>query len=197
MGDENFIKERYARRLKALPKFLNDHETEGRGMLWSSKGGGENITFAATFSEYGEKMKEDLWSTLQRHIESNERPVRIADIGCGRGDAMREVKERYNEEIITIGFELARLRSHQFLDRLVIGNFEKDPLPPCLKGMVDMVVSDQVFRYFLNPFGEPQKKVYEMLKPEGTGHIDVFACDFPKERECYDISPNSTLTITK
>lgn len=190
-------KERHDLRLRAFPKFLIDHEKIGRGFLSMDDGCTYNINFDANFSDYCRKLDVNIWSLLERYISSSKKRVTVADIGCGQGKALHEVKNKYGSKVLVIGFELIPLITHAGLDRLVVGNFEENALSQDLEESIDLVVSDQVFRYFLEPFGKPYEKVVRMLTPGGTAMIDVFGCELLKSREEYDISANHRLTIKK
>lgn len=194
---DNFQRKKYLYRLKALPSFLVDNQTEGNGTLQLYGGICEHITFAATFSEYCKKLDVDLWKVLKEYVSFSNESVKVVDIGCGIGNALKEVKDKYGSRVTVIGFELTKLSSHNVLDKLVPGNFEEKEVPQSLQGNIHLVVSDQVFRYFLDPFGKPYEKVKQMLKPEGKAFIDVFACELPKNIEQYNISVNHRLTIAK
>ncbi len=194
---EDFCKERKCQLLKAFPQFLIHHEREGKGYLHLDKGSSYYINFDSNFSDYCRKLDVDLWSVLDGYIDSSKERVTVADVGCGQGRALQEVKARYGSNVFVIGFELIPLITHHGLDQLVVRNFEEDPLPNWLNGSVDLVVSDQVFRYFLHPFGKPYENVLRMLAPGGKAFIDVFACELPGNRDSYTISQNKRLTIMK
>src|SRR3989344_3243825 len=103
-----------------------------------------------TCSEYRRELPSNLniWNVLDNYLHTNSSPVVVVDIGCGRGDALKEIKNIHGDRVQTVGFDFVRLSSHASLDRLVVGNFEQIDVPEDLKGTAHLVISNYVFRYF-------------------------------------------------
>jgi SAM-dependent methyltransferase len=187
----------HRKRLEAFPGFLKANEKEGRGILYTDTGTSYFITFGATFSDYCRRLEINLWQILEEHISKRKNPAVVTDIGCGRGEALKEIKKRYGKNVYTIGFELASLESHVGIDEIIIGDFESKSLSSNLESTVDLAVSDQVFHYFSDPFGRPLQKVKKMLRPGGMAYVDVFGCPLPTDFKELDISSNYRLTIAR
>lgn len=158
---------------RELPAYLRDHESVGEGRIWLNNIFSFEMSFSRGFSEYVNLSNIDLWNVLDRYFDTSSLPVVVVDIGCGRGDALREVKEKYGDRVQAVGFDFVRLPSHASLDRLVAGNFELLAIPEDLKGTAHLVVSNYVFRYFLDPLGKPLQKVRTLLRKDGVAYIDL------------------------
>lgn len=156
---------------RELPAYLRNNEDRGAGFIYTNSCVSVMMVFSRDFTTYASYLNINLWRVLEGYLHAA--PVVVADIGCGRGDALNEIKEKYGDRVQTIGFDFVRLPSHASLDRLVAGDFEKQPLPEDLKGKAHLVVSNFAFRYFFDPLGEPLQKVRELLRPDGVAYIDL------------------------
>lgn len=156
---------------RELPAYLRNHEDRGAGFIYPNPCVSVRMVFSRNFTTYASFFNINLWKVLDGYLHAA--PVVVADIGCGRGDALREVKQTWGHYVQTLGFDFVRLPSHASLDRLVAGDFEKQALPEDLKGTAHLVVSNLAFRYFFDPLGEPLQKVRALLRPDGVAYIDL------------------------
>ena len=158
---------------RELPAYLMNNEHEGEGRIWLNNIFSFEMSFSRDFSEYAKLFSIDIWSVLEEYLHTRSSPVVVVDIGCGRGDALNEIKEKHGDRVQTVGFDFVRLPSHASLDRLVAGNFEQLVIPEDLKGTAHIVISNYVFRYFLDPLCEPLQKVRTLLRNDGVAYIDL------------------------
>ncbi len=71
------------------------------------------------------KTIEDL---IDQFLKTKTR-VRVLDIGCGNGQALHELKERFSARIHTIGIDLLPLENPEMLDEFIQGDVHEAPLP--------------------------------------------------------------------
>ncbi len=101
--------------------------------------------------------------------------TRIADICCGRGDALQTVKRTLGERVETVGFDLVRLGSHAGLDQVITGDFQTIDIPLELIGACDVVVCYQGAHYFEQPRKALQQAA-SLVAPSGSLCIDKSLC---------------------
>lgn len=101
--------------------------------------------------------------------------ARIADICCGRGDALQDIKKRLGDRVETVGFDLVRLGSHTGLDRIITGDFQEVEIPHELVGSCDVVVCYQGAHYFEDPKKALQHAA-SLVAPSGSLCIDKSLC---------------------
>ena len=116
----------------------------------------------------------------------------ISDIGCGRGNLLHDSKLHYSDKIKTNGFDVIKLRFHNGIDHFVEGDFETNALPPELEKSSQIVISDQVFRYFDDPFGNAFEKTKQLLAPGGVALIDYLMMNPQIISRLYDLTHNPT-----
>ena len=130
------------------------------------------ISFKRTLSEHEPTLGVDLFSEIDRMMKCT-RIVTLADIGCGRGDALVEAKKRYGPRVHTLGIDLLRIPAHDTLDEFVEMDFE-EPLLSRLEDCAHIAFSNYVFRYFHDPLAA-LSNVQKLLKHRGVAYIDLFS----------------------
>jgi SAM-dependent methyltransferase len=162
----NFSDEQKEKLKKILPELLDKHQSEGKFRLEGY------IDF--NFERNLEVYQKNLGINIRNFIEKNSRHelINIADIGCGLGRSLQEIKEIYKNQVRVIGFDFNKLEDHKKLDDLIVGDFENEELPEKYKNFFDLVMSVQVFRYFNDPLGKPYQKIKDLINNDGLAYID-------------------------
>lgn len=149
------------------------------------------ISFKRTLSEHEATLGVNLFSEIERMMNCT-RVVTLAEIGCGRGDALLEAKKRYRERVRTLGIDLLRIPAHGALDEFVELDFEEQ-LPSELEDKAHIAFSNYVFRYFHDPLIGLQN-AQKLLKHRGVAYIDIFSTKLARHP---DMNARHTLKLRK
>jgi|GEM_PF-5110049 len=169
--NETYRKQEYAQRILCFADLLRREEKNGFGII-ETPGNTYWIKFDRGLADYSREL--DLTSLADAHLKKQQQ-ITVADIGCGKGNALLDFKRRYGARVHAIGFDLARLSSHAHIDDFVEGNFETIPIPNELLGSCQVVISANTFAYFLNPKSALQKAA-TLLANSGHAYIDTSGC---------------------
>ncbi len=150
-----------------LPSLLKKHSDEGHVYL----NGDFSFKFSRNLDNYSYLAKEDFNDFIEEKLKTDDH-LNIADIGCGLGEALKDIKFLYKDRVNVVGFDLIKLEAHNELYDFIEGDFESDNLLERHVNYFDLVMSFYVFRYFNNPFNKPYAKIKKMLKNGGRAYID-------------------------
>jgi len=99
------------------------------------------------------------------------KPVRVLDIGCGKGQALSDIKDMFGDKVETWGISATDFRTKDTspkIDHYIVGDAQKINLDA---GTFQVITAYQSFRYFADPL-LVLKKSYSWLAPRGFGFID-------------------------
>ncbi len=159
-----------ARRIKTGRKYDRTHQLVNP--TWERR---------RTLSRYSNLMQINLEEKIMNMIISKNRKIKILDIGCGKGNALAEVKNKFETSVETHGLRLtgkteerftADLLAQGMIDKLHVGSIENY----LFKQKFDLIVSFAGFHYISNvPLG--LEKVCNSLTKKGEAILQI-----PKSR---------------
>lgn len=103
---------------------------------------------------------------LEELVEEREKP-RVLDIGCGEGNALKELKKLYREKVYTTGIDLVKPESIEGIDSFIEGNALEEEF-----GEQDIVVSFRAL-HEIGSLEEISEKTAECLKERGIAVLSA------------------------
>ncbi len=150
-------------------------QRSGKTFVKTLEGASEPFLFGRNLEAYSHSLGVNLFEKIESKIilSQDKRPIVVSDIGCGRGDALRQIKKEYGAFVQTMGFDLVELEAQQDLDSIVVGDFEEMDLSAEYVGTSDIVISSHAAYYMADFFSNAYPKIHDMLRPDGDAFIYV------------------------
>lgn len=127
-----------------------------------------------------EKVQKELKFDISAHIKTafasarftSSQPFKVIELGCGKGLALRSLKQQFGDRIKTVGLVLEKTPGFEYegIDKLHTGELRY--LNPHEK--YDFIYSEAGSIFNSAVKRTAIEKVIELLKPGGTAVVDVF-----------------------
>ena len=123
------------------------------------------------------RVEENLQTNIIKYLQdrisefSEKKPLKVLELGCGAGIALKSIKSRYPKKIRTTGTVLGRTRSERYtgVDRLIEGDINQ--INP--RGQYDLIFSSAGSTFYTKLKTTALERVISWLKPEGRAIVEM------------------------